>query len=1783
MSPPSRPIAEPSDAERRERLKELLREKADQPERAFPLSYTQRALWYLHQLAPQSSAYNEAFALRIRFGLEYHTLQEIWRSLIVRHPVLRTTYTSRHGAPVQQVRRHVDLQFEETDASNWSEAQLQSALEEAAHRPFDLERGPVFRCNLFKRANRECILALAVHHLAVDLWSMATLMRETQILYAARTAGLETSLPPLKRQYNDFVAWQEQRLAGPRGAQLWNYWETKLAGELPLPDLPTDRPRPPVQTYRGATHSFRLGEDLTRELKALAKAEQATLFTLLLAGYQVLLARFTGQEDILVASPTAGRNLAEFEGIVGLFVNPVPLRSNAAGNLPFTTFLRQVRQTVVDALEHHDFPYALLVERLLPDRDPSRSPLCPFTFMLQRAQGFEAGLREHRENAIYGAPQHEIQGFRMAMGGQPVELFPLEHHIARTELELTMVEAGGGLMSCLLYNTDLFDAATIVRLAGHFETLLKGIVADRRQRLADLPLLTAAQTRQLVVDWNETASAPPDESCIHQLFEAQAERTPEATALESPDGLMTYRELNRRANQLAHYLRGLGAGPETLVALCVERSPEMMIGLLGILKAGCAYLPLDPAYPKDRLAFMVDDAQASLVLTEQRLADRVPADGSARIIALDAHAGSISLQSDANCPSGVRPGNLAYVIYTSGSTGKPKGVEIEHRGVCNLARAQARAFDVRSDSRVLQFASLSFDASVSEIFMALTTGAALCLPGARAQWAGPALIGLLREHKITHVTLPPSVLAVLPADELPALRSLVIAGEACPAELVARWASGRRVFNAYGPTENTVCATIGECEAGAGGGNPDIGRPMEHVQVYVLDRQLRPVPIGVAGELYIGGVGLARGYRNRARLTEDSFIPHPWSAGARLYRSGDLARWRPGGTLDFIGRVDQQVKVRGFRIELGEIEAVLRQHPAVRDAAVLVRRDHPGQERLVAYVVADDGPAADEPARAWEAERLAQWEALYDQTSRRAEPHPGPLFDFTGWNRSDTGLPIPQEEMREWADQTVARVLALRPRGVLEIGCGSGLILLRLAPGCELYRGTDMSAVALAALERQVARHQDTLPDVQLWHRTADNFEGIEPGAFDTIVLNSVVQYFPDIHYLVRVLERAVAAVRTGGAVFIGDVRSLPLLEAFHASVELHNAPAGLDKAVFQERVRRRMANEEELAIDPAFFAALPSHLPAIGHVEIQVRRGRHHNELTRFRYDVVLRVGQPAPSAPEVRELDWGKDALTIEALRQRLVDSEPPVVVVKGVPNARLEAAARTLDWMRGPHPPATAAELRESADLVAPSAGVDPEDLWRLGDALPYAVSVSFSREHPERSLEVVLRRIIPGETSGPVPALEKPVSIEPWGRYANHPLKGLIAGRLARPLQRHLKAQLPEYMVPSAFVVLDALPVTPNGKLDRRALPAPDLARSSDDGDFIAPRDSLERELAGIWEEILGVRPIGVRDNFFRLGGHSLSVVRMSAQIQNRLGYHVPLASLLQGGTIEHLAAAIRGRDSAAESPLIAMKPAGTQPPLFCVHAGGNVLCYQELGQHLGPERPVFALQSMATPSVPEAPATIEETAAQYVAAIVDAQPRGPYHVCGWSMGGTIAYEMAVQLEARGARVGLVALLDVPLFDDGQPSDRFDDPASVLRFVGQVAGRMGNPLFSNEPGPGSVAASNPDPLPSLLRQAQAAGLLPADIKGSHAQTYFPVFQAGLAAMARYRPRPFGGKLVLFQPRQPLPEILPDASARWRELAGGGLDIHEAPGNHYTMLGAPHAAVLARQIEACLAAAE
>jgi amino acid adenylation domain-containing protein len=1361
MGEEAKPIAPLSAQEKRALLAQMLRRKAEESRPEYPLSYGQRALWFFQQLAPASPTYNEAFAWRVRFGdFDVQTLARLASALSERHPILRTTYAVKDGRPVQRVGRGVAFTPEVTDASSWSPEELQARLVEVAGRPFDLERGPVFRFHVFRRGPQESILLTAVHHIAVDLWSMVVLMQELQALYLAQKLGLPADLPPLACQYPDFVRWQAQMLAGPEGERLWAYWQKKLGGGLPVLDLPTDRPRPPVRGYRGQAHNFHLSTALTARLKELARREQTTLFTTLLAALQALLARYSGQDDVLVASPMAGRARREFEGVVGMFTNAVVLRGDLSGDPTFRDFLGRARRTVLEALEHQDFPFSLLVERLAPDRDPGRTPLCDVLFVMQKPHRFEAERKTHTAAGAYGVLSDEQQGARLSLGGDLIELLPLEYGMARFDLELLMFEAGGALAGSLRYDSDLFEPATVARMVGHFETLLAAVAADPAARLSALPLLSAAQRRQLVVEWNDTFTDEPGPACAHELFEARAERTPEAVAVVSGDRRWTYRELNDHANRLARYLRGLGVGRDCLVGLCVERSPETIAGLLGILKAGGAFVPLDPTYPRERLAFLSRDARVPVLLTEQRLLGRLPETG-ARVVCLDADWEQIARESPADLEPAAGPDDLAYVIYTSGSTGAPKGVMVAHRGLCNLARAQIRAFDVRPDSRVLQFAPLSFDASVSEIFMALGAGAALHLAAPAEQMPGPDLVGLLRRQAITTLTLPPSALAVLPDADLPALRSLIVAGEACPADLLARWAPGRRFFNAYGPTEVSVCATIAECSDGIR--PPPIGRPIANTTVYVLDRRLRPVPAGVAGELYVGGVGLARGYLGRPALTADRFVPDPFGRpGGRLYRTGDRARWRADGQLEFLGRLDQQVKVRGFRVELGEVEAALAQHPGVRHAAVVVREDGSGDRSLVACVV------------------------------------------------------------------------------------------------------------------------------------------------------------------------------------------------------------------------------------------------------------GR-----------------EPAPTAAELRSF-----------------------------------------------------------------------------------------------------------------------------------------------------LEQKLPGHLIPSAFVALDALPLTPSGKVDRRALSASALAPAAASGPFVPPRDDLERDLACIWQEVLQVPRVGVRDNFFQLGGHSLSAVRVAARIQKELGVSVPLASLIQGGTVEHLADLLRrGGGSSLPSVLVPLQPGGSRLPLFCIHAtAGTVFCYRELSRLLGAEQPFWGVQAPGLAGEQEPLARIEDMAEHYFEAIRQVQPRGPYLLAGWSLGGVVAFEMARQARARGEEVGLLAVLDVPALGGSAGTTVLNDPAEMVRYANEALGpgAVGLPLPADD----LDGLSTADRLRQILEQARAANLLPVEVELSQAQAYFEVVRANLQALARYVPGPYAGPVTFFRAAESPPEVGTAAESCWRGLAAGGLEMLTVPGGHHTMLEQPHVPVLAARLAARLA---
>ncbi|MEH2059372.1 MAG: amino acid adenylation domain-containing protein [Nostoc sp.] len=910
----------------------------------YPLSHGQKALWFSYQLAPSSTAYNVTYTAKLVTNLDIPALKQAAQALFERHPVLRTTFAIIDGEPVQRVHKNQQVDFSIQDAFALSQDDVNNWLSEKSDRPFDLEQGPILRFDLLinhiktdKLATKEHILLITLHQIVGDFCSLEIMISELCALYKAMSTtgyayakGEAAQLSTQNYQYQDYVKWSEQMLASSDGESLWTYWQQQLSGELPLLNLPTDRPRPQIQTYNGASRFFTIEEELRQLLTELANREGASLYILLLTALQILLLRYTNQEDILIGSPMENRNRSEFENIVGHFTNPVVLRGDLSGKPTFEELLRRSRSCVLNAQDHQDYPFPLLVEQLQPVRNPSFSPLYQVAFICDRS---------HQSIDIDGLILESIIS---------------ESKGAAFDITLTILEEPASLKGTWNYNTDLFDDNAIARMMGHFVTLLEAIVANPQQRIDQLPMLTQSEQQQLLVEWNDTAVDYPQDKCIHQLFEEQVQRTPDAVAVVFENQQLTYHELNCRANQLAHYLQSLGVGADVLVGICVERSLEMLVGLLGILKAGGAYVPLDPEYPQDRLKFMLEDAQVPVLLSQQRLVERLP-QSQAKLICLD-EVWSEILQNKQNNPiEVVTPTHLANVIYTSGSTGKPKGVMVEHSGLCNLAQAQIQAFGLDGDSRVLQFASFSFDACISEILMALGSGARLYLGTKADLMPGMPLIERLKNDAITHVTLPPSALAVLPQEELLTLQAIVVAGEACSLELMQQWSKGRNFFNAYGPTEASVCAAIAKC-------TPldqkiSIGRPIDNTQIYILDQNLQPVPVGVPGELHIGGAGLARGYLNARELTQEKFIPNPFNnskfkiQNSKLYKTGDLARYLPDGNIEYLGRIDNQVKIRGFRIELGEIETVLSQHPHVQASCVIAREDNRGDKRLVAYII----------------------------------------------------------------------------------------------------------------------------------------------------------------------------------------------------------------------------------------------------------------------------------------------------------------------------------------------------------------------------------------------------------------------------------------------------------------------------------------------------------------------------------------------------------------------------------------------------------------------------------------------------------------------------------------------------------------------------------------------------------------------------------------------------------------------------------------------------------------
>ncbi|MCB8913125.1 amino acid adenylation domain-containing protein [Rhodococcus rhodochrous] len=1439
----------------------------------IPLSYAQSRLWFIHRYEGPSPTYNIPMAARLTGRVDVDVMRAAFADVVVRHESLRTVFEESDGIAFQRI-----LPIEQTSLLLPVRAvpadEEQPAVSAEARRTFDLSTDIPVRATLLRTGSDDHVLVLVLHHIAGDGASMVPLVRDMLLAYAARSAGTEPRWDPLPVQYADYALWQRDVLGdeGEPGSILhrqFSYWREELAGVPECLPLPLDRPRPAVQSFRGGRVEFTIPAQLRLAADELAAEHGATASMVFQSALVVLLHEFGAGDDITIGGPVAGRTDEALTDLVGFFVNTWVLRVNdITGRWTLADVLDRVRTKALAAYENQDAPFERLVELLAPARSTAHHPLFQVAFALQN-------------NPLPNLDHPDIH----------VEMLPVATEVARFDLYISVSERAStdddGMLGSIEYASDLFEHDTVERFANRYLRVLDAFVRSPHRRVDGVELLDRSERDLLLVAWSGPAATTADLTVPAMLAERVA-ATPDAPALTGVVGRWTYRDLDARANRLARLLVDLGVGPESVVVVALDRSPALVVALLAVSAAGGAYLPLDPAYPSERTAFVLADAAPRVLITDSRFTSR--ADPAVAVI-LDetGRPTSHDLPDDArpltdvdrNAP--LRPSNTAYTIYTSGSTGVPKGVAVTHRNLVHLI--EHGWTESRPRHRMSLVSSPGFDASVYEIWPALIGGTELVL--APSGLLDPSTVAhMISEHGVTTMFVPTPLFhaladpAVVPARVWDGVDQVVTAGDVLSPDVARRFHESHPstlLVNAYGPTETTVCATmylVGDAFARGDRVSVPIGTPIPGITVFVLDAGLLPVPPGVPGELYIAGDGVSRGYPGRPATTAARFVASPFGGpGERMYRTGDIVRWIlskigadpecAGGHLEFVGRCDDQVKVRGFRVEPGEIEAVLGAHPAVARAAVVVR-DTPGPHetgRLVAYVVLDrEQTLLADPTRA--IGTVERWRAVYDDVY--SAPPSEDTGAFAGWNATDTGKPIPLEQMQDWRDAAVRAVRRLRPRRLLEIGVGSGLLLRELAPDCAEYWGTDFSAPTIETLHSAV-RSQPWADRVTLRTQPAHATEGLPQRYFDTVVLNSVIQYFPDAAYLLEVLRKVLPLLAPGGSIHLGDVRNQALLPYFAAAVELARADGTESADTIRERVRRATLSERELLLAPEFFAGLAGRLPGVTGVDIELGRMRTANELGLYRYSVVLQTGTGPRSLADIPFRSWSGFG-TLAAFADHLRTARPAALRVTGVPHTALRsviAAATALDAMPG-HALVPEPDLRPRSDRIGPA------DFDLLGAELGYRVAVTWSQE--PGSMEVVVLRDDPDDrVDTALTDVFRPADdVGSLARYVNDP----AAEERLDDVRRFVRERLPDYMVPAAFVHMADLPVTVHGKLDRRALPVPEVATRSDS--YIAPTTDTERSLARVFADVLGVDRVGTQDSFFALGGDSIMSIQLVAR-------------------------------------------------------------------------------------------------------------------------------------------------------------------------------------------------------------------------------------------------------------------------------------------------------------------
>lgn len=1416
---------------------------------ASPTSLSQQRIWFIEHLVPGTAALHHRHAAFVVHGeLDVPALERAVNGVIDRHDALRTRFGFEDGTPVQEVRDEARVTVQMLDALD--DASVFARAEVFAREPFDLAHAPLLRVGLIQGSEETRALVFVLHHLVADARSVAIFLREVAELYRQDGPGHARELPESPIRYADYATQQREWAHTPEAAKQRGARIARLTGFPTVLDLPSDRSRPTVQTFAGRCLSWQVPPPLARSLEQVAREYGASLRTMLLASFSVVLGIWSGQSRLLVGTPAAERPSADTEHLIGSFTNTLVIPADFTGAPSFISHLDRMHHAYRTAEAQPNVTFEELVEGMAQERSLAHNPLV---------------------QAMVSVSDSAIPQLRLPN----LDLRPIETTGASPfDLVLDAVPHKGGLACRLWYSTDLFEGATAERFQRHLLRLLSIVAENPSVSLENIDLADAEERARLA-ELGTGPARPVDPRALPARLIEAARRHPDAVAVRAPDGVYSFAQLVERAGAIGAELVAKGLRPGDLAGVALPRGRDLPAGLLGVWLAGCAYVPLDPVYPRARLEHMTQDAGITVLLSTRDLVDRIPVPAKTRILVLDE---PMSTPADEQ-PLPVLDGDsIAYVIYTSGSTGRPKGVLITHASLGNLLDDFAHESGFDAGDRLLALTSLSFDIAGLELWLPLLTGGTLVIGPPGAGGDPQRLHRLLTSERITVVQATPATWKLYTSFNNaapPALRQIWSGGEHLPHSLAqALTALGPEVHNLYGPTETTIWSTravLRRLDTATG-----IGRPIANTRLFVTDAAGRLVPLGVPGELCIGGAGLALGYLGRPELTAQRFTE---VEGTPLYRTGDLVRWRSDGNMEFLGRLDDQVKIRGHRVEPGEVDTTARTCPGVRDACTLAVTAADGESHLVTFVTPER--ASDQIGNTTE-----DWRKIWENAYAAGEPALADDFNVKGWKSSYTKQPLPESDMRDWVSRTVDRIAETGARSFAEIGCGTGLLLLRLAPIADRYLGVDFSAKAIGHVAEAVER-RGIGDRVRLVTAAATEISQAAAGElFDCVLLNSVAQYFPSRDYLTVVLTEASKIVRPGGHIFVGDLRSLRLAEAFHASVL--RADERIRPVELRALAARHALEEDELLLDPGYFAALQDALPAVTGIQVSLKASRFDNEMTRFRYDVLLQIGGKASDQQPAGEEHGWEEVVDLPGLEGLLGASNAATLVVDGIPSARVAQFVSMMADDAAIPPSYTLNEVDEAAARH----GWCAHHAWSSQRPEEGRIRTTFMR--PEGRARFVHAR----------PANDGPVS--------NDPREGGLLRVLKHSTRAFLRQRLPEYMVPTRILTLPDLPLTPNGKIDRNALKS--VAQQLRSGaDHVPPSDPVQDLLHEVWCEVLGVSRVSVMENIFDAGSTSLVIVRVHQELRDRHGIDVPLTAFFAHPTISALAKFLQSAERRSLQP------------------------------------------------------------------------------------------------------------------------------------------------------------------------------------------------------------------------------------------------------------------------------